>query len=164
MIFTDPYQLNSVLERMRYRGQLVAICPGCFDVLHAGHAELLRQARTQADLVVVATNTDESIKRTKGPHRPIVPLQQRLVMLDAMRYVAAVISYEEDTPENLCRIMRPDVMVKGEQYFGTDVPGSEFCRRTMFVRMTPGVSTSAIVQQAAGSLQEAGGPAAGLPS
>lgn len=146
MIHRDPHQMKSCLSFSRDRlGLRVAICPGCFDLLHAGHVKLFREARRHAEIVIAATNTDASIRRAKGETRPVVPLQDRMAMLDALAMIDDVICYDEDTPENLCRILQPDVMVKGEQYFGTAVPGAEYCKSTVFVDMHPNASTTSII-------------------
>lgn len=143
-------ELLPVLADLRKRSQSIVIVPGCFDLLHAGHVGLLRESRLQGDFVIVATNTDESIRRAKGENRPIVRLPDRVTMLQACRYVDAVIAYDEETPEDLCRIIRPDVMVKGGQYAGADLPGAEFCGRVHLGRMLESRSTTSLVQTAKG--------------
>lgn len=150
MILHSIEELIPVLRDWRARAKSIAFAPGCFDLLHAGHVAMLREARRHADVLIVATNTDESIRRAKGPTRPLVPLADRVAMLAALRSVDAVISYEADTPEQLCRIIRPDVMVKGGQYAGAELPGAEFCGRIWLAEMLPARSTSQLVLAARG--------------
>ena len=89
---------------------------GCFDLLHVGHLRLLWIARSQGDRLVVGLNSDESVRRLKGPMRPIVPVDERREMLLALEPVDQVIIFYEDTPLNLIEALRPDVLVKGPDY------------------------------------------------
>ena len=89
---------------------------GCFDLLHVGHLRLLWFARSQGDRLVVGLNSDESVRRLKGPMRPIVPVDERREMLLALEPVDQVIIFYEDTPLNLIEALRPDVLVKGPDY------------------------------------------------
>lgn len=141
-------ELLPVLSELRRQRKSIVLAPGCFDLLHAGHVALLREARLQGDFVIVTTNTDASISRAKGPDRPIVSLPDRVAMLASCRYVDAVIAYDEETPTELCRIIRPAVMVKGGQYSGESLPGAEYCGRVHLARMLESRSTSIIVQTA----------------
>lgn len=144
MILYSTELLYQVVAELRRQARTIVFTPGCFDMLHAGHVALLRDSRRQGDFLIVATNTDESIRRAKGAERPIVPLSDRLAMLDACRYVDAVISYDEDTPEELCRIIRPNVMTKGLQYSGAYLPGEKFCGRVHLCPMLPQRSTTGL--------------------
>lgn len=145
MILRSPEEVIAMVREWRARAKSIAFAPGCFDLIHAGHVSMLRLARRQADVLIVATNTDESIRRAKGPTRPLVPLADRMEMLAALRCVDAVISYDSDTPTDLCRIIRPEVMVKGSQYAGAELPGAEFCGRVWLAPMLPQRSTSQLV-------------------
>lgn len=149
-------ELLPIIRELKRTARSIVIAPGCFDLLHAGHVALLREARLQGDYLIVATNTDESIRRAKGPGRPVVPLRDRVAMLEAVRWVDGVIVYDTDTPTDLCRIIRPDVMVKGGQYAGSALPGLEFCGRVYLSRMLPERSTSHLVEVVRG--QEAALP------
>ena len=123
----------------------VVVANGCFDCLHAGHIALLEFAREQGDRLIVLVNSDESVRRLKGPGRPIWPFDQRMAVLQACRYVDEVIRFDEDTPEEMLRILKPDVLVKGGDYNGRDIPGSGYCGRVLFAPLLEGISTSRIV-------------------
>lgn len=97
---------------------------GCFDLLHVGHLRLLWFARSQGDRLVVGLNSDKSVRRLKGPTRPIVPVEERREMLRALEPVDQVIIFYEDTPLNLIQALRPDVMVKGPDYAGRECCGA----------------------------------------
>ena len=108
------------------RGQKVIMTNGCFDILHAGHVSYLEQARQMGDRLIVAVNSDESVKRLKGEKRPIVPLSQRMAVLAGLASVDWVVSFDEDTPESLICEVLPDVLVKGGDYKAEEVAGY-FC-------------------------------------
>ncbi|GII86727.1 bifunctional protein HldE [Sphaerisporangium siamense] len=110
-------------------GRLIAT-GGCFDLLHAGHVRLLRQARALGDALIVCVNADESVRRLKGPGRPVVPEEDRMEVLRALGCVDAVVLFAEDTPTRLIEHLRPDVWVKGGDYTGLDLPEAEAVRRT----------------------------------
>ncbi len=95
---------------------------GVFDLLHAGHVEYLAWARSQGDALIVGLNHDESVRRLKGPARPLVPFAARAQVLRALRSVDAVVGFEEATPEVLLDRIRPDVHVKSDQYREDDLP------------------------------------------
>lgn len=94
----------------------LVFAPGCFDLLHAGHVQMLTQARALGDSLMIGLNTDESITRLKGSTRPIIPYQQRYECLVALRCVDEVIPIVDDTPCELLRILRPEIIVKGPGY------------------------------------------------
>ena len=97
---------------------------GCFDLLHVGHLRLLWFARSQGDRLVVGLNSDESVRRLKGPTRPITPVDERREMLLALEPVDQVIIFHEDTPLNLIEALRPEVLVKGPDYAGRECCGA----------------------------------------
>lgn len=104
----------------------VVLANGCFDVLHAGHVSLLRRASALGDFLIVAVNGDESVRRLKGPTRPIYPIADRAQLLGELECVGAVIVFDEDTPEKVVHAVRPDVLVKGAQYQIDQIPGASF--------------------------------------
>lgn len=108
--------LRAVVERHRAAGRRVVFTNGCFDVLHVGHVRCLEQARRCGDVLVVGVNSDDSVRRLKGPERPIVPEHERAALLAALRPVDLVAIFEEDRPLSLLEAVRPDVYVKGGDY------------------------------------------------
>lgn len=109
-------------EAQRAAGKRVVFTNGCFDVLHAGHVEYLAWAREQGDALIVGLNSDDSVRRIKGPARPIVPFAERARVLAALRSVDAVVGFGERTPEVLLDKLRPDVHVKSSQYREEELP------------------------------------------
>lgn len=133
-------------------GVLVAT-GGCFDLLHAGHVAALEAARSLGDRLVVCLNSDASVRRLKGPDRPLQPQQDRARVLQALRCVDEVVIFDEDTPASVLRRVRPDIWVKGGDYTGADLPEAsvlaEWGGEAVIVPYLAGRSTSALVQLAA---------------
>jgi D-beta-D-heptose 7-phosphate kinase/D-beta-D-heptose 1-phosphate adenosyltransferase len=102
----------------------VVFTNGVFDLLHAGHVRLLEFARQQGEWLVVAINSDASVRRIKGPDRPIIPAEERAEIVRSLRCVDDVQIFDEDTPVSLIRRLRPDVLVKGPNCQGTTIPGA----------------------------------------
>ena len=121
-VVPDPSELAPLLERARARGARVALTNGCFDVLHVGHLRLLREARSLADLLVVALNDDASARANKGAGRPLVPLAERMELLAALEGVDYVTSFGEPTAAALLERLRPEVHVKGTDWTPETVP------------------------------------------
>jgi D-beta-D-heptose 7-phosphate kinase/D-beta-D-heptose 1-phosphate adenosyltransferase len=152
------------VERIADRARAAALCAGwraanervvftngVFDLVHRGHVDALAGARALGDRLVVGVNDDASVTRLKGPSRPLAPLEDRMVVLAALAAVDLVVPFPEDTPEELIRALRPDVLVKGADYALDDIAGGAFVRgyggRVETVPLTPGRSTSALVER-----------------
>ena len=121
-IVPDYHALAERLAGLREQGASVALANGCFDVLHVGHVRLLTEAAATADLLVVALNTDESVRANKGDSRPAVPLAERMEVIAALRGVAFVTSFGDSTAGPLLAALRPDVHVKGTDWTADTVP------------------------------------------
>jgi rfaE bifunctional protein nucleotidyltransferase chain/domain/rfaE bifunctional protein kinase chain/domain len=146
--------LETLLSSVRSRGGVVVATGGCFDLLHAGHVATLRAARQLGDCLVVCLNSDESVSRLKGPTRPLVPASDRARVLEALACVDAVVVFEEDTPVDVLRRLRPDVWAKGGDYAGADVPEHAVLRewggQAVVLPYLEGRSTTRLVESAAG--------------
>jgi len=144
-------QLAVVLAEARAQGEKIVFTNGCFDIIHAGHVGYLEQARGLGERLVVAVNGDESVARLKGPSRPINPVARRMAVLAGLEAVDWVVSFDEDTPENLLRLLRPDVLVKGGDYRATDVVGwpivKEYGGEVAVLRFYDNCSTTGIIEQ-----------------
>lgn len=148
-------QLLVEVAAHRNDGERIVFTNGCFDVLHAGHLSLLRRAADEGDFLIVAVNSDDSVRRLKGkkdPTRPINNENDRAELLGGLECVNAVIVFDDDTPERLIRAIRPDVLVKGAEYRIDQVPGAPFVQesggRVVLLEMVQGKSTTAIVTRA----------------
>lgn len=139
------------LRQRRSQGAEVVFTNGCFDLLHAGHARLLHDARALGDLLVVAINSDASIRRLKGASRPIVPEGERALLLAHLEAVDVVVVFDEDTPLATLDVLRPNVLVKGGDYVPDTVVGRDeveaYGGRVAIVPLVEGWSTSEIIQR-----------------
>ncbi|PWR14477.1 D-glycero-beta-D-manno-heptose 1-phosphate adenylyltransferase [Micromonospora sicca] len=144
-------ELASIVEDHRRSGRSVVFTNGCFDVLHPGHVRYLTQARALGDLLVVAVNSDGSVRRLKGPDRPVNPVEDRTALLAALECVDHVVVFEEDSPAPLIEAVRPDVYVKGGDYPPEMVPEAPLVRRlggqVRTLGYVPDRSTSAIIDR-----------------
>jgi D-beta-D-heptose 7-phosphate kinase/D-beta-D-heptose 1-phosphate adenosyltransferase len=141
-------------ERWRTRGFKVGFTNGCFDLLHLGHLSTLRQAKAACDYLVVAINSDASVKRLKGPSRPVQDEMARAALLSALEMVDLVVIFGEDTPLELMKALRPDVLVKGGQYKLEEVVGYDLITawggKVVRAEMEEGFSTTNTIRKMAG--------------
>ena len=139
-----------LVERVRASGGTVVATGGCFDLLHAGHVATLEAARALGDCLVVCLNSDESVRRLKGPSRPLVPAVDRARVLAALEPVDAVVVFDEDTPTEAIRRLRPDVWAKGGDYAGAELPEAALLRewggQSVVLPYLNGRSTTRIVE------------------
>jgi D-beta-D-heptose 7-phosphate kinase / D-beta-D-heptose 1-phosphate adenosyltransferase len=118
----DRKRLATCIEMHRQQGRRIAFTNGCFDILHRGHISYLNRAKALGDVLIVGVNSDEGIRRLKGPARPINTLEDRIGVLAALSCIDHLVAFEEDTPCNLIRIVKPDVFVKGGDYTRERLP------------------------------------------
>lgn len=149
-IFTLDALLHQV-ARWRLLGKTISFTNGCFDILHQGHIASLSQAAVEADFLVVGVNSNNSVKKLKGEHRPINDQQSRAILLASLLMVDAVIIFEEDTPLELINVILPDVLVKGGDYTLDQIVGAKEViaagGRVVINPMVPGFSTSGIIEK-----------------
>ncbi|HST76474.1 MAG TPA: D-glycero-beta-D-manno-heptose-7-phosphate kinase [Acetobacteraceae bacterium] len=142
------------VERWRRMGYRTGFTNGCFDLLHPGHVHLLEQARAACDRLVVGLNSDSSVRRLKGPTRPVQPEAARAAVLASLAAVDLVCVFDEDTPVELIAALRPELLVKGADYAVEDVVGHEMVEgwggRIMLAQLLPGHSTTATVARLRG--------------
>ncbi|MGI5211620.1 D-glycero-beta-D-manno-heptose 1-phosphate adenylyltransferase [Plantactinospora sp. CA-290183] len=150
-VVLDHHGLVGLVERRRGEGRSIVFTNGCFDVLHRGHVRYLDQARRLGDLLVVAVNSDESVRRIKGTDRPVNPVEDRVALLAALGCVDHVVVFEEDSPTALIEALRPDVYVKGGDYPPEMVPEAPLVRslggQVRTLGYVPDRSTSAIIDR-----------------
>ena len=141
----------ALVSRLRAAGKTVVFTNGVFDLLHPGHVRYLQRARAAGDALIVGVNSDRSVQANKGPTRPIVPEDERAEIVAALACVDAVVTFDEDTPQELIATLQPDVLVKGADWAADAIVGRDVveARGGTVVRMPiePGYSTSAIVEK-----------------
>ena len=122
--------LSKILSRLKSKGKRIVFTNGCFDILHVGHIEYLKKAKALGDILVVGLNSDSSVRSIKGPKRPVNNEKARAKVLAALYFVDYVTIFDEPTPENLIRKLRPDVLVKGGDWKAEDIVGADFVKRS----------------------------------
>ena len=144
-------QLVIALEDARIHGEKIVFTNGCFDIIHAGHVGYLEDARGLGDRLVVAINSDASVKRLKGEERPINPVDRRMAVLSGLESVDWVLSFEDDTPERLLQLLQPDIVAKGGDYSAEQVVGWEIVKayggEVKVLSFFDDCSTTAIVEK-----------------
>jgi len=139
--------LSRWVSEKRRAGKKIVFTNGCFDILHAGHVSVLEFSRSKGDELVVGLNSDDSVRRLKGPSRPVNTQADRALVLAALESVSAVCIFEEDTPYNLIKSVRPDVLVKGGDYKTNEIVGREFAGRVVRFPLLKGRSTTNIIKK-----------------
>jgi D-beta-D-heptose 7-phosphate kinase/D-beta-D-heptose 1-phosphate adenosyltransferase len=151
-VLTSREEAERVASQLRVEGRRLVFTNGCFDILHAGHVDYLTKARGYGDCLMVAVNTDESVRRQeKGPGRPINPLEDRMQVLAALQSVDYVVAFDDETPLDLIHTVTPQVLVKGEDWRDKGVVGAEWVEdhggQVVLVKLVEGRSTTSIVER-----------------
>ena len=117
--------LKKIRARLGKEGQKVVFTNGCFDLIHGGHIHLFRFAKSCGDVLIVALNTDASIRKIKGPSRPVFPLKERYEILSAIEHIDYLTSFSEETPQTIIAALLPDVLVKGGDWASDEIVGKK---------------------------------------
>jgi len=151
-------ELKEVVAKLKTEGEKIVFTNGCFDLLHIGHIRYLKEAKNLGDILIVGLNSDASVRRLK-PQRPLNEESQRAEVLASLEMVDFVTLFSEDTPYELIKSIRPDVLVKGGDWKKEDIVGSDIVAEVHSLPYVPGVSTSAIINKilTAGERQKAKG-------
>ncbi len=144
-------EIERVVERCRASGQRIVFTNGCFDILHVGHVKYLQTAKSFGDILIVGLNSDDSVSRLKGPSRPVNTEADRAYILAALEAVDYVVPFREDTPHDLIKMIAPDVLVKGGDYEGKAVVGTEFAGELKLVEFVDGKSTTRTIEKIQGN-------------
>ncbi|MEO8077522.1 MAG: D-glycero-beta-D-manno-heptose 1-phosphate adenylyltransferase [Acidobacteriota bacterium] len=143
--------LAAFVSSERTQGRRVVFTNGVFDLLHPGHVRYLQEARALGDLLIVGLNADASVRRNKGPKRPMTPEAERAELLAALACVDAVVIFAEDTPDEIVKLVQPDILVKGADWAADRIVGRDTVEarggRVVRVPVEPGYSTTAIVDR-----------------
>jgi D-beta-D-heptose 7-phosphate kinase/D-beta-D-heptose 1-phosphate adenosyltransferase len=140
-------EIDMIVQRYKAQGKKVVFTNGCFDILHVGHVKYLQVAKSFGDVLIVGLNSDESVSRLKGPSRPINVAEDRAYLLAALEAVDFVVPFEDDTPYELIKMIAPDTLVKGGDYEGKKVVGSEFSTELKLVEFVDGKSTTKTIEK-----------------
>ncbi len=138
--------LARTLSGLRRRKKKVVFTNGCFDLIHTGHLTVLEWAKRQGDVLVVALNSDASVRRLKGPKRPILKEKDRTRLIAGFSMVDFVTVFSEDTPDRLIRLIKPDVLVKGGDWKADQIVGRDVVKKLVRVPLVKGQSTTGIIK------------------
>lgn len=151
MIVKSWLEIQSICNEARGANKKVVFTNGCFDIIHPGHVFYLTEAKKLGDILVVGLNTDASVKRLKGNSRPINNEQDRATVLDALKPVDYVVLFDEDTPLELIKVVRPDFLVKGSDYNRDNIIGADFVEsyggKVITIQFVEGKSTTNIINK-----------------
>jgi len=140
-------EAKEIIDKLKSENKIIVFTNGVFDIIHPGHIELLRSAKSFGDFLILALNTDSSVKKIKGDKRPIFSLNERIKILSSIVYVDLIVSFEEETPYEVIKFLKPDILVKGGDYRIEDVIGREFVKEVKIVPYLEGYSTTKIIER-----------------
>lgn len=150
-IFTNWDLLKYRLAYWRFHEKKIVFTNGCFDLLHQGHIDYLASAADRGDVLIIGLNTDASITRLKGEGRPVQDERSRALLLSALRFVDAIVLFDQDTPYDLIKIVQPDVLVKGSDYKAEDIVGYDIVMErggeVVTIDYLDGFSTTGLINQ-----------------
>jgi D-beta-D-heptose 7-phosphate kinase/D-beta-D-heptose 1-phosphate adenosyltransferase len=139
-------ELKKALDDEKAKGRKVVFTNGCFDIVHAGHIRYMREAKKLGDVLVVGLNSDASVSKIK-PGRPVVPEAQRAEVLAALDMIDFITLFDEDTPYELIKLIKPDVLVKGGDWKPEEIVGSDLVPETKSLPYIEGISTTGIIDK-----------------
>jgi D-glycero-beta-D-manno-heptose 1-phosphate adenylyltransferase len=152
------YSREAVVRQVaiwRFKGKKIVFTNGCFDILHLGHLEYLAKSRDLGDVLVVGLNSDASVTGIKGPGRPINYGHSRAVALASLSFVSAVVFFDEETPYELIKLVKPDILVKGNDYTPEQIVGSDVVLgsggKVETIELTEGFSTTGLIEKIRGA-------------
>jgi D-beta-D-heptose 7-phosphate kinase/D-beta-D-heptose 1-phosphate adenosyltransferase len=144
-------EIEALCDRLRWQNLKIVFTNGVFDIIHMGHVTYLAKAKAMGNVLIVGLNTDRSVRKIKGPTRPINKQSDRAGVLSALEYVDYVVYFTEETPEKLIRLVRPDILVKGADYKVSEIVGAKFVKSyggtVKRIKLLPGRSTSTMLTQ-----------------
>jgi len=143
--------LKARVAMLNFLNRRIVFTNGCFDILHRGHIEYLSKAHDLGDALIIGINSDASVRQIKGQGRPVQDEQSRLLALASLRFVEAVVIFDQDTPLELISMVKPQVLVKGADYQEKDIVGAEVVRQNggevVSIELSPGFSTTALLEK-----------------
>ena len=145
-IFTDRAALKVRIAELQFQGKKIVFTNGCFDLIHVGHVRYLREAKSLGDALVIGLNADSSVSSIK-PGRPVTPENERAEVLSSLEMVDYVTLFSEDTPYELIREIRPDILVKGADWKIEDIVGRDLVKEVRTIPFVEGISTSNIIKK-----------------
>ncbi len=147
----ELHELKGIVAKAKAKGKTIVLTNGCFDLLHRGHLHLLKEAKKLGDLLIVAMNSDRSVRKIKGPDRPILPEEERAELIAALEMVDYVTSFDNPDPYEVIKELRPNVLVKGGDWDKDEIVGTEVVKgdggEVAVVPYLEGYSTTQIIER-----------------
>lgn len=144
-------ELDDILLQIRGKNLSIVFTNGCFDILHKGHIHYLAEASDMADILIIGLNSDVSVKRLKGPNRPVMDQESRAIALSALVFVDYIVLFSEDTPLELLKIIKPNILVKGGDYQVENIVGYDLVTslggKVITLPLVKGYSTTSIIKK-----------------
>ncbi|HIE34767.1 MAG TPA: D-glycero-beta-D-manno-heptose-7-phosphate kinase [Campylobacterales bacterium] len=140
-------KIQEVVKYLKNKGKKIVFTNGCFDILHIGHIKYLEKAKKLGDVLIVGVNSDESVKKLKGENRPINSEYDRAYILTTLEFVDYVVIFNEETPYDLIKLIEPDILVKGADYKGKKIVGSDIAKMVKLIDFIDGKSTTEIIKK-----------------
>ncbi len=140
-------KLAAFVKKSKAQGKKIVFTNGCFDILHAGHVSSIEFAKSKGDILILGLNSDTSIRRLKGKNRPINKQADRALVVAALGAVDAVCLFSQDTPLELIKLVKPDILVKGADYKNKEVVGSQFAGKVVLFPLVKGRSTTNLINK-----------------
>jgi len=145
-------QIEIIAKKLKSQGKRIVFTNGCFDILHRGHIEYLEKAKAAGDVLIVGLNTDNSVKRLKGPARPVNKQVDRAIVLSGLSAVDYIVLFSEDTPLDLIKAVKPNVLVKGGDWKPKDIVGNDIVQasggKVISIPFVKGYSTTGLLKRA----------------
>ena len=142
----DRAKIKDIITQRKNEGKRVVFTNGCFDIIHAGHVRYLTEAKKLGDILVIGLNSDNSVSTIK-PGRPIIPEQQRAEVLSALSMVDYITLFNEDTPYELIKEIKPDILVKGADWDTKNIVGSDIAKEVRTIPFVEGISTTEMIKK-----------------
>ncbi len=139
--------ISDIIKREKSFNKKIVFTNGCFDILHKGHVKYLKKAKTLGDILILGLNSDDSVKRLKGQSRPINDEESRAAVLEALECIDYIVVFNEDTPLELIKMVKPDILVKGGDYKAEDVAGREYAESVVIIDFVEGYSTTSTINK-----------------
>lgn len=139
--------LKKIVNNLKKKNKRIVFTNGCFDIIHPGHIKILRDSKSKGDVLIVGLNSDSSIKKIKGPARPVMDEKARSKVLEAIELVDFIVIFNEDTPYETIKALKPDYLIKGEDWKTDEIIGREFVKKIFRIKFYPGYSTTGIIQK-----------------
>jgi len=143
----SPYILKNIAERLKKEGKRIVFTNGCFDIIHPGHIKVFREAKKNGDILIVALNSDKSIKMIKGKKRPLLNQKARADIISSFETVDYVTIFNEPTPFKLIKKIKPEVIVKGGDWQMNKIIGRNIAKRVVRIKPLKGYSTTSIIKK-----------------